>query len=652
MSGTNGQFNHFTFGEFRLEIESQTLWRESEEIHLPQRPFRLLLFLIKNRERVISRDDLLDKFWDGHDVYDDALRKCVGSIRRALKDTKKPPRFIETRYGGGFRFIGEAREISGTENRQSNGFSPDSVESNADPVDKTMPSAEIKPNIWRRRYILFAGMTLSLLFIISLGFYVNLQRDAVSNQNIVDPNSTKINSIAILAIENLTGDAGNEYFSDGITESIIAEMSRIGELRVISRSSTFALKGKEIDPREIGRKLNVEALLEGSLKKKGGIISVNVRVISTKDGSVLWTSQNFERPIATAFELQDTIACNLAIELRAEFCGIFTQRNTGNPDAYQAYLKGRFQWNKRTAEGIKQSIEFYNQAINLDSNYALAYAGLAESYVQGIWYVPFNSKEVLPKAEKAALKSIELDNSLAEARTALASVYLLDWKWPESERELQRAIELNPRYARAHHVRASYFVTLGRFDEAIAAIRRAKELDPLNLIVNTDEANMLFISRRIEEAFGQWQRALELGPNSAYTYRERSIAYQVLGNESASIEDYSKFLELNGKSADSVAEYRRTASKYGLRAIWQKDLNDLLVREKRGQNIPFVGIAIFYTMLGQREEAFKYLEKAYTDHSAELVLLKPYTPFASLHSDPRYTDLLKRLNLPETPQVY
>ena len=261
--------------------------------------------------------------------------------------------------------------------------------------------------------------------------------------------------------------------------------------------------------------------------------------------------------------------------------------------------------------------------------------------------MPFETKDVLPKAEKAARTAIELDNSLAEAHTALASVYLLNWNWSETERELQSAVELNPRYPRAHHVQAFFFLTLGRYDEAIASIRRAKELDPLNLIINTDEANILFSANRADEAFEQWQKAIELDPNSAYTYRERSDGYQFSGNETASIEDYSKFLELSGKSADKIAEFRRTALKQGLKEIYRKDLNDLLAQQKRGKNISFITVAIYYTLLGQKEEAFKYLEKAYANHSAEMVLLKPYKPFTTLRSDPRFTNLLKRMKLPE-----
>ena len=415
----------FVFGDFQLNNEKQLLTSDKREIHLPKRPFEILSFLIENRGRVVSRDELLDKFWDGHDVYDDALRKTVGAIRQAIDDTQKPPRLIETRYGSGYRFIGTVEEIdkSANGNGNHNGFKTNFAE-NSKPARLNFP------------FVLTAILLASVLFFVSLGFYVYFPKDRPSSlPDNSFQTSAPIRSIAILPLKNLTGDAGNEYFSDGMTESIITELSRVNELKVISRSSTFALKDRETDPLVIGRKLNVDALLEGSVQKKAETLSVNVRLISTRDGSVLWTSKDFESPVSNAFELQETISCNIAVELRAELCGAVPKRNTNNSDAYQAYLKGRYQWNKRTGDGIKRSIALYEQAINLDSKYALAFAGLAESYVQGIWHVPFVSKDVLPKAKAAALKAIELDESLAEAHTALANVYELEWNWAAAERD-------------------------------------------------------------------------------------------------------------------------------------------------------------------------------------------------------------------------
>jgi TolB-like protein/DNA-binding winged helix-turn-helix (wHTH) protein len=637
----------FCFDNFRLDAESLTLRRNNKEIHLAKRPFQVLLFLLENRERIVSREELLDKFWDGHDVYDDALRKTIGAIRKALDDTKKPSRFIETRYGSGFRFVGKLEENSQKE-RKGNAETKavgswQLAERRNGNEQKTNSTEQTTNDKEQNRYVLISISIISILFFFSLSFYVYSPNNKDQPPNNLVEAATPVRSIAVLPLKNLTGEVNNEYFSDGVTESIITQLSRVSELRIVSSSSTFALKDKEIDPREIGKKLNVDALLEGSVQKKGDLLSVNVRLISTNDGRVLWTSQDFERSVENAYELQDTISCNIAIELRTELCEKVPGQNTSNADAYQAYLKGRFQWNKRTAEGIKKSIEFYDQAIALDPKFARAYAGLAESYVQGIWHVPFNSKEVLPKAEQSALKAIELDYTLAEAHTALANVYELQWNWSEAEREIKRAIELNPRYARAYHVQAFCFLIERRNDEANAAIERARELDPLNLVINTDKATIFFQTNRNDEAFQQWEKTLELDPNFALAYEHRATAYQVLGNESAAIADSTKAMELNGQSAEKIAAYRQTATRYGLKAIYRNELEDLLAKEKRGENVSFISFAWSYASLGQKQEAFKYIEKAYSERSAEMVLVLTSRKFAPLYSDPRFAELLKRI---------
>jgi len=639
MGGNAEENKIFVFGDYRLSVESQTLLCEDREIHLPKRPFQLLLFLIENRERVVSRDELLQRFWEGHDVYDDALRKAVSTIRRALNDPGKPPRLIETRYGSGFRFIGTVAEVHQNGNGHRAAFETKErenlvVKSNSKPDRRSFP------------YILTVTLLAGALFFVSLGFYVYRSQYALNQSSANLPLTVaSVRSIAILPLKNLTGDANNEYFSDGVTENLITELSRVSELKVISRSSTFALKDKENDPRELGKKLKVDALLEGSVQKKGETISIAVRLVSARDGSVLWTSRDFERHVSSAYELQDTISCSIAVELRTELCGAFSKQKTENADAYQAYLKGRFQWNKRTAEGIRRSIELYDQAIKLDANYAPAYAGLSESYVQGIWHVPFEANEVLPKAEEAALKAVALDDSSAEAHAALAKVYELEWNWSAAEKESARAVELNPHSARAHHVQAFFFLTVGRNGEAVEAIRRAKELDPLNLVINTDEGEILFTAGRIDESFGQWRKTLELDPNFAMAYEHQALAYHVSGDEKAAIEAYAKAMQLNGKNADKIAEFRRIASKNGLKAVWQKDLRELIGKEKRGEKVSYLTAAIYHSLLGHKDEAFAYLEKSYQERAAEMILLKPYAGFTNLHNDPRYTHLLRRMKL-------
>lgn len=635
MNGEDTAIKIFVFGEFQLDTESQMLSANGRQVHLPRRPFQVLAYLVAHRDRLVSRNELLDTFWPTREVYDDTLRKTIAAIRRALGDIRKPPRFIETRYGGGFRFIGQVEAVS---------------KSAAERVEGRQNKTVIRGAIETRSRVSFLGFALAAVavLIISAAVYLAFFPRAGESRAMTGeiPSDGRVNAIAILPLENLTGDAGNDYLSDGITESLIAEMSRMGGLRVISRSSTFALKTKALGPREIRTQLGVDAFVEGSMQKKGEELSVNIRLVSSADGSILWTSEDFHRPVSSAVELERTIACKLAIELKVGPCRSTAERNTANAEAYQTYLKGRFQWNKRTPDGIRRSIELYGRAIELDPQYAPAYAGLSESYVQGIWHVPFDPKEVLPKAESAALRAVSLDDGLAEGHTALANVYELQWKWDDAGREIRRALELDPRNVRAHHVYAFYLVTLRRFEEAIPEIERAVELDPLDLVANEDNAMILFIAGRVDEAFERWEKTLDLNPNFAMTHQHKAAAYEFLGDEPRAMESYVRSFEGIARSKAEIDDFRRLTSAGGLRAYHRRELRVLLAKSDKGGSVSNVAVALYFTLLRNREDAFLHLERAFDEQSPELVLLCSDRRFEFLQSDERYWRLLRRMGLP------
>lgn len=632
----------YAFADFRVETAPAILRCGSAQIRLAKRPFQVLTFLIENRDRVVSRDELLDKFWDGRNVYDDALRKSVGAIRHALDDTSKHSRFIETRYGNGYRFIGNVDESPDPANGNGavGASLTQSLNEKSFKKTETAVAAEKKRSAVRT---VFAAVVVCLP-IAALGYYF-LANGTLDAQNTTAETPGIVRSVAVLPLKNLTGNDENEYLSDGVTDSIITELSRVSELRVVSRGSTFAFKDKEIDPRELGRKLNVNALLEGSIQKKGELLSASMRLISTSDGRVLWVSREFERPANSAYELQALISRNIAIALKTEFADADRTQNTQNADAYHAYLKGRFHWNKRTANGIKKSIEFYEQAIAFDPNYSLAYSGLAESYVQGIWHVPFDGNEVLPKAEAASLKAIELDESSSEAHTALAGVYSLKWNWVAAGGELRRAIELNPRNARAHHVQAFYFMLIGRYDESILSIEKALELDPLNIVVNTDYATLLFIAKRTDEAFRQWRKTVELDPSFGLAHLQMANAHVVLGDESAAISEFIKEKELSDESAVRVSSFREMLARGGIRRLYQNTLRDLNARAMRGERVSPVAIAWQYVYLGQKEKSIKYLQKAYEEHSPDIVLIVDRHFSSVLNTDPRYLEIIRNMGV-------
>jgi TolB-like protein/DNA-binding winged helix-turn-helix (wHTH) protein/Tfp pilus assembly protein PilF len=621
----------YRFGEIHLDTDTKIIKVSGVEVHLARRPFDVLSFLLENNDRVVSRAELLDEFWNGHEVYDDALRKCVGAIRKVLSDDRKPPRFIETRYGGGYRFIGEVSAFPANGNGKGEAGR---AETRSEVASRFQGS--------RLKYAAFL-VSLSVL-LIGLAAFIFISASSPAKPESIAAPVAPFRSIAVMPIKNFTGDPANEYFSDGLTESIITQLSRGGELTIISRSSTFMLKNKDVDPREIGKQLNVDTLLEGAVQKKDKTVNVRVRLVNAKDGSVLWTSNDFERSLAGANDLQDLIACNVAAELKAKLCGTSPNSRTDNGYAYQEYLKGRFEWNKRTGDGIKKSIEHYRKAIEFDPKYALAYAGLADSYVQGIWHVPFNENEVVSKARKAGLQAIEIDDSLAEAHAAIATVYSLEWRWDEAEREVERAIQLNPGYSRAYHVKAFCLMLRGSYAESIAAIDHAAMLDPLNLVVQSDKGNLLLAAHRTEDAFLQWEKTLDLDPTFLMALEHRATAYELIGNEAAAIQGIAAIMKQKGDSQVHVDTFVKAASKKGLMEVRRRELNAMLLQAARGQHVSPVRIAMWSALVGDRDKAFEYLEKARSERNPQLVLLVS-PQFWPLRPDPRFSILLDQVGL-------
>ena len=676
MKSLSTQPRSYVLGDYVLETESQLLSREGQRVHLANRPFQLLVYLVEHRDQVVSRRDLLDIFWEGKDVYDDSLRKCLSTVRKALGDSSARPRFIETRYAGGYRFIGPVTELddqtvtseeivktrgvrivleeevcddgetAGTDRR---GGSSSAIAETASVVQ--LPAAPLPKSGWNSR-VLTRRSTLSQLsprimivglLAFALGTVIILgSRYRLASGTAQPPPTSR--SIAVLPLKNLTGNPNDEYLSDGLTESLINELARVNNLKVISRASSFTFKDKETDAREVGRRLGVANILEGSVARSGERIRINLRLVGTADGRVIWAGNSFDRPLSDIFSVQDEISCSVAESLRTILCdGQSHKRYTDNVPAYQAYLKGRYYWNKRTGQGITRSIEYYQEAIKLDPNYALAYTGLADSYLQGVWHVPFNSEEVVPKAKAAALKALTLDDSLAEAHTALAGVYSMEWNWAATGHELERAVELDPQYARAYHVQAFHLMIMRRYDDAVASIKRACELDPLNMVVNADAGEIFFTARRTDEAFRQWQQALELNPNFVMTHDHLYRAYVVTGNEPAAIAEYLKVLELNREPPQKIEAYRLAAA-HGLRGIWQKELSDLQAARARGAYVPAITLAWLHSQLGQKNQALVQLEEVYRARNST-ILLTASPMFDSLRSEPSFQDIIRRAGL-------
>jgi serine/threonine protein kinase len=457
--------------------------------------------------------------------------------------------------------------------------------------------------------------------------------------------SKTIASLAVLPFVNLSGDPEMEYLSDGITDTLINSLSQLRKLRVVPRSLTFRYKGQEIDPLRMGSELNARAVLTGRVTQRGDTLLIGTELMDVFKLSQLWGAQ-YNRKMADIFALQEEIAREISDRLRLQLTGDekkrLTNRATGNKEAYQDYLKGRYWSEKGTPEGFNKAIEYFQQAIAKDPSYALAYSGLADCYTWLPAFAFLPPKEAYPKAREATLKALQLDDTLAEAHISLALVKAHhDWDWSGADREFQRAIALNPDYAMAHMWYGWTLMMTGRFEESIAEAKRALELDPLSLYVNLLLGQVFYQARQYDQAIEQYRKALELDPNFFLPHSFLGMAYVHKSMYKEGIAELEKAVEIF-RSNLSLMFLGRGYALAGRRAEAQKVL-DQSNEFSKGKYVPAFRRAEIYAGLGEKDKAFEWLEKAYEEHFIIAIKVEPvYDP---LRSDPRFQDLLRRMNL-------
>ena len=471
----------------------------------------------------------------------------------------------------------------------------------------------------------------------------------VVNSYLARKSGTAIDSIAVMPFVNESGNQDLEYLSDGMTETLINSLSQLPNLSVKARSSVFRYKGKEIDPKKIAAELNVQAILTGRVVQRGDQITLNLELIDAPTENVLWGNK-YERNSSELVALQSEVARDVSSKLKTKLSGVeaakVEKNYTTNAEAYQLYLKGKFYWNKRTGAALKQAVEFYNQAIEKDPTYALAYSGLAETYVLFSSYDVAAATDSMPQAKAAALRALEIDEQLAEAHTALG-FYLSNYEWDRegSEKEYRRAIEIKPNYATAHHWFGADLANVKRFADSLVKLRRAEELDPLSPIIGTNLADTLVHARTYDEAIVQYKRVLVREPNFAYAHRALGWAYGSKGMYPEAIAETRSAMELReGSSAKGYLGL--WLAKSGKRDEAVKVLNELKQESARNyvQNYTF---ALIYIGLGDKEEALNYLEK-HMSARAETANMYAVSPeLDDLRSEPRFKEMLKRMNLPE-----
>ena len=610
----------FRFGVFELEPKARELRKAGIRLRLQPQPFQILMLLVERAGQIVTREELTQKLWSSETYveYDRSLNRAVVKLRDVLGDSAESPRFIETLPKTGYRFIAPVT-----------GSSPVVA------VEKEQPRPRASnPARW-----LFSVVVLA---VVMAYVAVKIFRHP--------PLAPAIHSIAVLPLSNLSGDASQDYFADGMTEELISDLSQVSALRVISRTSVMQYKNTTKSLRDIGRELNVDAIVEGSVERSGGRVRINAQLIYAPTDTHLW-AKRYQRDLGDVLALQDDVAGAIAREIRIKLTASEQTRLASshpiNPQAHENYLKGLFHIRKRTETDLVKSIAYFQQAIEIDPSYAMAYAGLADAYaLQGsLLYMVFPPKEAMPKSKAAAIRALQLDDSLGEAYATLAYIETLyDWDWQKSENDFIRAIELNPNYAQAHAWYAMHLMAMGKHQEAIAEVTRARELDPLSLIINTSEGLMYYFAGRYDNAIQQFQNTLELDPDFFVARWELGMAYQQKQNYDQAASEFQKARKLspgNTSILESLAEAYALSGK-------KKEALRILDQLDRLSKREFVSPYIFAELnvaLENTDQAFKRLETAFDQRDNNLIFLNVDPSLQTIRSDPRFQELLRRVGL-------
>jgi TolB-like protein/DNA-binding winged helix-turn-helix (wHTH) protein/Tfp pilus assembly protein PilF len=624
MAGRSVPKEVIRFGVFEFDPYSGELRKQGMKIRLQGQPVEMLAMLLERPGELVTRDELQKKLWpaDAFVDFDRSLNAVMKRLRAALGDSAETPRFIETLPRKGYRFLAPVDA-----QRSSPAEAPVVVP----------PSARGFAPSWRL-FALLAVLLVTVAVTLFTGKIV-IGRDKPSK---------RIGSLLVLPLKNLSGDAEQDYFADGMTDALNSRLAEVSALRVISQTSSLLYKGTDKPLAQIARELKVDAILEGSVLRSGDKVRINVQMVQPAAENRIW-GHSYERNVRDVLTLQSEVARAIVDEISVKLTPGERARLSGarasNPEAQVAYAKGRYFWNKRTDEGLRKAIEHFQEAIERDPGYALAYVGLADSWVPRAWYAYLPAKEAFPHAKEAVRKALEIDPDLAEAHTTLAFIDLYyDWNWAAADHEFHRAIELNPNYANAHHWYAEYLSLTGQHDAAIREAERARELDPLSSIINTWVGSRYFFARKYDTALEQYRNVVEIDPDFVPAHLALGQAYVQKGMFRQAIYELRRAVDLSEESPVYVASLAHAYGVTGRRADALKLIGQLDQMASRRYVAAFdVGLA--WLGLGDNDRAFASLEKAFQDRSPRLLFIAVDTRFDPVRSDPRFRSLLGRVGL-------
>jgi DNA-binding winged helix-turn-helix (wHTH) protein/TolB-like protein/Flp pilus assembly protein TadD len=654
----------YQFDAFELDPVRRVLLRGGEAIALKPKVFETLLVLVRNHGRVMDKDELMQQVWPDTVVEEVNLAHNVSVLRKALGQKAHENRFIITVPGRGYSFVAQVRElqrnapaaalseyeltrsrlvIEEETDEKDRAFAPEIYADAANTrlmVAKT-PKGSLARTPERKRFV-FAAALAGVAIAIGLLIYGPPRRQPQP--------FAQIKSIAVLPFKPLVAESRDESLEMGMADTLIARLSNIRDIAVRPISSVRKYAGLEQDAVAAGREQQVDAIIDGQIQKAGEKIRVTVRLLRVQDGAQLWASR-FDEKMTDIFAVQDSIseraAAVLALRLTGEERERLAKSYTDNTEAYQLYLMGRYHVNRLTDDGFMKSLEYFQQAIEKDPNFALAHAGLAGAYNALAGFNVRPPKEVYPKARSAALTALNLDHLLAQAHTELAMVNLtFDWDWANAEREFRRAIEINPSDSDAHYYYSYYLAFMGQFDTAISESKKAQELDPISLVKLTGVAQVLLMARRYDEALEHCEKALEMDPNLGFAHWLLGLTYLYKDSYEPAIRALQQSIPLSGGSPDESASLAHAYALAGKRTEALKILEELKQQAKRKFISPGT-IAYLYGALGERDQAFALLDKAVEERDNMVVLLKVEPMFDPLRSDSRFAKLLRRIGFPE-----
>ena len=616
------------FGAFEIDLRSRELRKSGMRVKLQDLPFRLLMFLAERPGELVTREALRAALWPAGTFVDfeRGLGTAINKVREALGDSAANPRFIETIPRRGYRFLASVEKV---------GSAPAEPGMLADPIEQ-------------RRHLGWSGIHAAGLALAIAVFVLGWVGWRSTSAGTATRGS--IRSLAVLPLENLSGDPSQDYFADGITEELTTNLAKIGALRVISHTSVERFKhaGKSLP--EIARQLHVDAVVEGAVLRSGNQVRITAQLVRAPADEHLW-AQTYDRDLGDVLAFEDEVARKIAGEIRIQLSALERSRlgkaRRVSPEVHDAYLKGRDQWSKRNPASLLKALELFKAAIGKDSTYAPSYAGLADTYaiLGAAGYDVMPESEAMEEARAAALKAIELDDTLSDAHASLAFVaYSYDWNWEEAEKEFKRSLELNPSNATAHQWYSEYLADLSRWQPAIAEAERAAAVDPMSSIIHENLARPYYYSRHLERAIAYSKQTLQEDPDFSISHLRLGRAYSAQGRYAEAAAEFQRYFTLSGGSTLALASLANVRARAGERQEALR-LAAQLRSEAARKNVPAYQFALIYAGLGDSAEALRWLEKAYQERSDFLVCLRVEPLFDGLRADARFQAIERRIGL-------